>query len=402
MSNGSRPSAPGPDAVERVFRDEHARAIATLVRAFGDVEAAEDAVQDAFAIALDRWPMDGLPANPGGWITTTARRRAIDQARRRARGRELLRDTTVAPTPGSAEEAFPDERLALICMCCHPALAPDAQVALTLRLVAGLDPATIARAFLVGDEAIAQRLARARRKIRDARIPFRAPSAAELEQRLAGVLATIALIATTGWRDAAIACEATRLARLVATLTAHPEALGLLALLRLQDSRAAARTDQDGVAIPLPDQDRTRWDGEAIIEALGLLRRCETHARAGPYQVQAAIQATHAVATSTATTDWPHILALYDLLHELAPTPVVALNRAVARAQIDGPAAALADIDVLSLQGYAPFHAARAHMLLQLRSADAADAFSRAADLAPDEAERRYLRAAALRAARAG
>ncbi|WP_329045682.1 RNA polymerase sigma factor [Amycolatopsis sp. NBC_01488] len=391
------------NAVGRIFRAESGRSVATLIRVFGDIDLAEDAVQEAFATALRKWPADGLPPNPGGWITTTARNHAIDRLRRETRGRELLGEAA-ALSPGAEISPIPrepvaveDDRLGLIFTCCHPALSPDAQIALTLQLLGGLPIEEIARSFLVSTLAMAQRLARAKRKIKAARIPYRVPEEHELPTRLPPVLAVIYLLYTAGADGPAgpgLCHEAIRLARiLAAAMPGEPEVAGLLALVLLSDSRRPARTRPDGSLVVLSEQDRSRWDRALIEEGQAILRWCLHHNRPGTYQLQAAINAVHADAITADQTDWPQIITLYDHLLTLAPTPVVALNRAVAIAEVHGPAAALSLVDALNLDSYHPFHATRADLLQRLgRTEDAMAAFERAANLAPTEAERNFLR----------
>jgi RNA polymerase sigma-70 factor, ECF subfamily len=386
-------------AVDRVFREASGRSLATLIRVFGDIDLAEDAVQEAYAVALDRWARDGLPANPGGWITTTARNLAIDRLRRESRRRELLADVAVLSPdhdPGAPEEegSVQDDRLRLIFTCCHPALATEVQVALTLRLLGGLSTEQVARAFLVPEATLAQRLVRAKRKIKAARIPYRVPDDHELPARLPPVLAVVYLVSNAGAQDPELGEEAIRLARLLAALMPdEPEAAGLLALLLLNESRRASRTARDGSLVLLGDQDRTRWDRALIAEGQAIVRACLRRDQPGLYQLQAAINAVHADAATFDATDWPQIVALYDQLLALAPTPVVALNRAVAIGEVDGPSAALALVDELDLDRYHPFHATRADLLRRLgRDEEAATAYGRAAELAPTEAEREFLR----------
>jgi RNA polymerase sigma-70 factor (ECF subfamily) len=397
-------SSPRPHAttVEGVFREAYGQAVATLVRTFGDITLAEDAVQDAFVVASERWTGDGIPPNPAGWIVTTARRRAIDVVRRETRGRELHDQLGAAGTaPGAdgwdKDEPVPDDQLRLIFTCCHPALRTEHQVALTLRLLGGLSVAEVARSFLVSEAAMAKRLVRAKHKIKAARIPYRVPSAAELPERLLPVLAVLYLIYNTGSDDpprAPLRAEAIRLARSVVSLMPdEPEAAGLLALLLLNESRMPARTG-DGDLVLLRDQDRSKWDRTLIEEGHAIVRACVRRNDPGPYQLQAAIQAVHCDAASFAATDWPQIVTLYDQLMATMPTPVVALNRAIAIGEVDGPTAALSALDAVAgaLDSYHLFHAARGAMLRQLGERKAAkEAYERAASLAGADAERRFL-----------
>jgi RNA polymerase sigma-70 factor (ECF subfamily) len=389
--------------VARIFREQFGRSVAALIRVFGDIDVAEDAVQEAFAVALRKWPGDGIPPNPGGWITTTARNRALDRLRRESRGRELLSEVAVLlpghDDPGMPEEVapVPDDRLRLIFTCCHPALSTEAQVALTLRLLGGLSTSEVARAFLVAEPTMAHRLVRAKHKIKAARIPYRAPEDHQLPDRLRPVLAVVYLIDNAGLTSPAepgLCAEAIRLARILATLMPdEPEVAGLLALLLLTESRHASRTRPDGSLVLLGEQDRTRWNRSLIEEGQAIVRRCLRRNQPGPYQLQAAINAVHADAPTLEETDWPQIVALYDQLLAVAPTPVVALNRAIAVGEVEGPAAALALVEELDLDTYHPFHATRADLLRRLgRHREAAAAYQRAAAMAPTDAERDFLR----------
>ena len=402
MGHGDAATALDGAEVGRIFREESGRSLAALIGAFGDIDVAEDAVQEAFAVALGKWPCDGVPPNPGGWITTTARHHAIDRLRRESRGRELLSEVAVllpgSDDPGNPEVGpVPDDRLRLIFTCCHPALSTQAQTALTLRLLGGLSTRQVASSFLVTEATMARRLVRAKHKIKAARIPYRVPEAHELPDRLRPVLAVVYLVYNAGLSGPAAAglcAEAIRLARILAALMPdEPEVAGLLALLLLSESRRASRTAPDGSLVLLGEQDRTQWDRAMIAEGQAILRGCLGRNQPGPYQLQAAINAVHADALTIEQTDWPQIVALYDQLLVVAPTPVVALNRAIAIGEVQGPAVALALVDELDLGSYYPFHATRADLLWRLgRHREAAAAYQRAAALAPTDAEQDFLR----------
>ena len=397
---------PGSDALARTFRESSGRAVATLVRVFGDIDLAEDAVQEAFAVAAERWASDGVPPNPGGWIVTTARNKALDRLRRESTrsGREAAAVSLIGePEPEPEVGPVADDQLRLVFTCCHPALAQEARIALTLRLIAGLQTPEIARAFLVPEATIAQRLVRAKRKIKDAGIPYRIPRDHELPERLPDVLAVIYFVFNEGYTASAgdnltrqdLSAEAIRLARLLHTLMPdEPEVSGLLALLLLTESRRAARTTREGGLVLLADQDRTRWDAALIAEGQGIVRECLRRNQPGAYQIQAAIAAVHSDAPVAARTDWGQILALYDQLAVIAATPVVALNRAIALAEVAGPAVALDALDELPLAGYHLYHATRADLLRRLnRTAESAAAYEAAIARAENAAERDFLKA---------
>ncbi|HET6997607.1 MAG TPA: RNA polymerase sigma factor [Solirubrobacterales bacterium] len=397
--------------VDRTFREESGRAVASLIRVLGDFDLAEEAVQEAFIVALERWPRDGVPSNPGAWITQVARNRAIDRLRRDRNlrektaileGLEALRPPAISPAEQVAATEIADDRLRLIFTCCHPALAREARVALTLRALGGLTTAEIASAFLVGESTMAQRLVRAKKKIQMAGIPYEVPDTGQMPERLSGVLATLYLVFNEGYLGSTssdlvrveLSAEAIRLCRLVVDqLPSEPEAKGLLALMLLGDSRRRARVDGDGRAVPLEEQDRGLWDQGQIAEGLELSEQAAAAGPVGPYTVQARIAATHARAELPDQTDWARIVRLYEWLEKVSPGPVVELNRAVAVAMSEGPEAGLALIAAIEgLDDYRPLHSARAELLRRLgRDEEATDAYARALEIPGNEVETAYL-----------
>jgi RNA polymerase sigma-70 factor (ECF subfamily) len=409
------PGTGSGQALTRIFREESGKAVAALARVFGDIDIAEEAVQEAFAIASKNWDSNGIPPNPGAWLITTARNRAIDRVRRESSRADRTKEAFLLHRGGVGDEQpddgpYGDDRLRLMFTCCHPALAPSAQVALTLRLLGGLDTPEIARAFLVPEATLAQRIVRAKKKIKEANIPYRVPDAAEMPTRLQAVLSVLYLIYNEGYTSSSLkegealtrddlALEAIRLARLLARLMPdETEVMGLLALLLLTHARRAARTDPDGRMVLLPDQDRGKWDTQLIYEGLNMVLRSLDRAKSlrkmpGPYVLQAAIAAVHAVAPNAKSTDWPQILGYYDQLYAQLPTPVVALNRAVALAEVEGPEPALQAIAALELDEYHLFHAARADFLTRSgQHADARAAYQRAMELTENAAEQALLK----------
>jgi RNA polymerase sigma-70 factor, ECF subfamily len=398
------------ELVDRIYRSDSRRVLATLIRLLGDFDLAEEALHDAFAAAVERWPEDGVPANPRAWLVSTGRFKAIDGMRRRARfdaslGELAQRLDAERSVPGESEpDGVADDRLRLIFTCCHPALSPDAQIALTLREVCGLTTEEIAHAFLTPAPTLAQRIVRAKAKIRDARIPYQVPAQAALPERLDQVLRVIYLVFNEGYAASSGAAvtrhdlsgEAIRLGRLLVELLPEPEAIGLLALMLLHESRRAARTSPAGELVLLADQDRSLWDRAQIEEGRALVERALSSRRVGPYTLQAAIAAVHAEARSAGATDWEQIVGLYDVLARVDPTPVVELNRAVAVAMRDGPAAGLTIIDALLARGdlddYHLAHSARADLCRRLgRPAEARVSYQRALGLTRQEPERRFL-----------
>jgi RNA polymerase sigma-70 factor (ECF subfamily) len=389
-------------AVERVFREEYGRLIATLVRRFGDIDIAEEAAGEALVAALERWPESGVPPNPGGWLAVTAGHRAIDRIRREKQraAKQQAASMSLDDTPHEPTGPVEDDRLRLLFTCCHPALAPEARIALTLRLLGGLTVAEIARAFLVPESTMAQRITRAKKKITAAKVPYRVPRAADLPERLGDVLTVLFLVFNEGYLAtgdsepvrAELTGEAIRLTRtLRELLPAEPEVAGLLALLLLTEARREARV-LDGQLVPLGEQDRAGWDQALIAEGHDLVRACLAVNRPGRYQILAAINAVHTDATTASDTDWSQVVALYDQLSRLDPSPIVALNRAVAVAELDGPEVALALVDRLPLTGYHAWHVARAELLRRLgRSAEAKDAYDAAITATENPAERAYL-----------
>jgi RNA polymerase sigma-70 factor (ECF subfamily) len=409
-NRGMEPATDIRSAVDAIYRTESRRVLATLIRLLGDFDVAEEAVHEAFVAAVEQWPVEGIPANPRAWLVSTGRFKAIDRLRRRAKHDVPLDDVAelvesiAAPQAPEDTEGVEDDRLRLIFTCCHPALAPEAQVALTLREVCGLTTEEIARAHLTPVATVAQRIVRAKGKIRDARIPYEVPGRGELEERLASVLRVIYLVFNEGYLASSgealtrhdLSAEGIRLGRLLVELLPEPEAVGLLALMLLHESRRTARTTREGDLVLLPDQDRALWDRAQIADAVRLVEAALATGRFGAYTIQAAIAALHAEAPSAEATDWPQIAGLYDVLLELSPSPVVELNRAVAIAMRDGPAAGLGLVDALlagaELRDYHLAHAARADLCRRLgRTADARSSYMRALALTGQGPERRFL-----------
>ena len=392
--------------VERIFREEYGRVVASLIRRFGNIDIAEDAAAEALLAAVERWPDDGVPPNPGGWLTTTAARKAIDRIRREShrdakhQQAAMIAQPSSWDTPHQPTGAVEDDRLRLIFICCHPALAPEARVALTLRLLGGLTVPEIAAAFLVSETTMGQRITRAKKKIAAANIPYRVPATEDLPTRLSAVLAVLYLVFNEGYLATSgadpvrvdLTAEAIRLCRVLRSLLpTEPEVAGLLALMLMTDARRTARF-ADGVLVPLTEQDRATWDGASIAEGLALVRECLAVNRPGVYQIQAAVNAVHSTARTSDDTDWSQIAALYAQLSALSPSPVVELNRAVAVSELDGPAVGLAAVDRLSLEGYHAWHVTRAELLRRLGRADEArSAYDAALALVDNPAEAAYL-----------
>lgn len=396
------PTDKGRATVDRVFREEYGRLVASLVRRFGDIDVAEEAAGEALVAALETWPATGVPPNPGGWLTLTASRRAIDRIRREKKrdAKHLAALMAYDDTPHEPTGPIEDDRLRLLFTCCHPALAPEARIALTLRLLGGLTVAEVAQAFLVPETTMAQRITRAKRKIAAAKVPYRVPAAADLPDRLDGVLTVLFLVFNEGYLASGdgtpvrveLTGEAIRLARILRTLLPEePEVTGLLALMLLTEARREARV-RNGELVPLDEQDRAGWDRALVAEGHDLVRECLAIGRPGRHQLLAAVNAVHTDAPTARDTDWSQVVALYDQLVRLDPSPVVALNRAVAVAELDGPLVALALVDTLPLDGYHPWHAVRADLLRRLgRSAEAKQAYDAAIAATRNSAERAYL-----------